>query len=241
MHELTLEKSPEDAIVVQSGAIVSCRIDHVNLRFFVNNAKDPIQNYNLRGCFFEPDELRLMAKHIPADAVIADIGSNIGNHALFYDKFVAPRTVMLFEINPDAIAILRVNKLLNECASWDDQYLGYALSDCNGRMDRIIPDPNNLGGTQFRASPDGAYMCITGDSIMASRRVDFVKIDVEGGEMAVLVGMKETLARWRPTIFVELGDQYLPQFTPWLEANGYRIVDKYERYIGLPNYLLKPV
>ncbi len=155
MRDLILETVPPATVNVLSGAIASCCIDRVEVSFFVKNARDPIQNYHLRGCFFEPDELRLMAKHIPSGAVIADVGANIGNHAIFFEKFTSPRSVILFEINPDAIDILKINQKLNGCKSWDDQYLGYALADKNGQMERIIPDENNLGGTQFREAPDG--------------------------------------------------------------------------------------
>jgi hypothetical protein len=53
--------------------------------------------------------------------------------------------------------------------------------------------------------------------------VDLVKLDVEGHERAVLEGMRETLARFSPTLFMEL----LPRlahdvaFVERLVADGY--------------------
>jgi hypothetical protein len=38
-------------------------------------------------------------------------------------------------------------------------------------------------------------------------RLDLLKIDVEGGEMAVLRGAEESLARFRPTVMVELSEE----------------------------------
>jgi FkbM family methyltransferase len=222
------------------GTLVRCTAEGAALEFFVTNPRDPIQACHLRGEFFEPDELRLIAPHIPPGAVIADIGANIGNHALFFEHAVRARRVVLFEANPDAAMHLRLHGRLNRCRTWDESFLGLALAAGPGRMARQVPDPDNPGGAQFHPDPAGATRCIPGDAALAGQRVDFIKIDVEGGEMAVLAGLAATVACWQPTLFIELCAPHWPEFNAWLDAAGYRVVDSYERYPGLPNLLVKP-
>ena len=182
----------------------------------------------------------MIAKYIKPGAICVDIGANIGNHALFFDMFTPADTVILFEVNPDALRLLNVNFSLNRPRSWDRQYLGYALGSAAGRVSKHIDDQDNMGSAQFRENPAGEFRCISADSVLAARRVDFVKIDVEGAELNVLAGMNETLSRWRPTIFVELRDHYYARFSEWLEMQSYTVLEKFERYIGLPNYLIIP-
>lgn len=221
------------------GTVTTCRIGHERIKFFINNFDDPIQNAQSRGEFFEAEELQLIAKHIAPGSIIADIGSNVGNHALFFEKFMAPRSVVLFEVNPDAIAILMINRLLNECRSWNYDYIGFALSDQASRMRRVPPNDNNMGATQFIPDAGGSYRSIIGDQILCPSRVDFIKIDVEGGEMAVLGGLSATVSTWRPTLFVEVGDYHFDQFDAWMQQHDYTVAEKFERYAGLPNYMIK--
>jgi hypothetical protein len=70
------------------------------------------------------------------------------------------------------------------------------------------------------------------DTLLAAHalpNVGFIKIDVQGAEMKVLLGSVETLARCRPAIFIEIDDAALRQFGSsaeevlgWLESKGYR-------------------
>jgi hypothetical protein len=80
----------------------------------------------------------------------------------------------------------------------------------------------------------------TADSMIGERRVDFMKIDVESMEMTVLAGLKATIARSRPRIFIEIIEHEVGRFTAWAEANGYAIVKTYRRYQFLENYLIVP-
>jgi len=41
------------------------------------------------------------------------------------------------------------------------------------------------------------------------RRIDLIKIDVEGFEMSVLLGARQTIERFRPKLFIELRDGFL--------------------------------
>jgi hypothetical protein len=51
-----------------------------------------------------------------------------------------------------------------------------------------------------------------------------VKIDVEGAELAVLEGMRETIRRHRPAIICELHDTHR-EFVAFMEEAGYRLIN----------------
>ena len=210
------------------------------MRFLVKNRNDIIQRYDYRGTFYEPEELAIMADAIQPGSVIADIGSNVGNHTVYFDKFLAAREVILFEVNPDAIAILLVNQALNNCTSWNTSYLRYAASNKFAAIKKFPARDNNLGGTQFRTAEDGEFRSIVGDVALANKPVDFIKIDVEGGEMAVLTGLQETVRRWQPSMFVEVGPRSADPFKAFCQAHGYVIKTEFNRHAPFFNYLIVP-
>lgn len=85
-------------------------------------------------------------------------------------------------------------------------------------------------------------------------RVDFVKIDVEGGELHVLRGGERTVERFHPTLLVEIEARHTDRYayTPadvagWLTARGYRMYawrDGWRRTdavcLHANNYLFRP-
>ena len=68
------------------------------------------------------------------------------------------------------------------------------------------------------------------DECLADRRVDFIKLDVEGGELGVLRGANGVLERWKPRILFECTKSSLAahgveaaDMFGWLAAQGYAI------------------
>jgi len=46
------------------------------------------------------------------------------------------------------------------------------------------------------------------DDVLLSRRVDLIKLDIEGGELPGLRGAKHTIERWQPSIIFECGPEF---------------------------------
>ncbi len=86
--------------------------------------------------------------------------------------------------------------------------------------------------------------------------VGFMKVDVEGHELAVLAGAETTLARHAPSLLIECNDEHQPdavnRLGAWLDAHEYRTffvdgrelrpIDEYERELhwtqrGIENFI----
>ncbi len=222
------------------GTVIETRIQDRDIRFFVRNPEDHIQSHHLQGIFYEREELAIIARYFREGGVFVDIGTNVGNHSIFIEKFCNPRRIINFEINPEAIDIFALNRRLNELKSCDIGFLGMALGDDEGRVTLTQPDPNNLGCTAIQPAAEGDLRCLRGDAVLAARPVDLVKIDVEGTEMAVLAGLARTVARWRPALFIEVDDQNNAAFTQWCDEHAYRRADAFQRYEGKINFMVLP-
>jgi FkbM family methyltransferase len=68
------------------------------------------------------------------------------------------------------------------------------------------------------------------DELLAAQRVDFIKLDVEGGELGVLKGATAILEQWRPRILFECTQSSLAahgvapaEMFDWLTAHGYAV------------------
>lgn len=222
------------------GIVVESRIQDRDIRFFVRNEQDHIQNHHLQGIFYEREELAIIARYFREDGVFVDIGTNVGNHTIFIEKFCNPRRIINFEVNPEAIDIFALNRCLNDLRTCETGFLGIALGGSEKRVTLTQPDPNNLGCTAIQPTPGGPLRCLPGDAVLAARPVDMMKIDVEGTEMEVLAGLARTIARWRPAVFIEIDDHNDAAFTQWCDDHAYRRADAFQRYEGKTNFMALP-
>ncbi len=87
----------------------------------------------------------------------------------------------------------------------------------------------------------GDLQTIGGDDALRNQHIDFLKMDVEGMELRALAGLKETIARCRPTMFVEVENQNIPEFRQWLSEVRYTVEATFRRYPQNENFLVRPV
>ncbi len=178
--------------------------DHA-VRFHLPYAEtDLIQRHILTTrSFFEADLLRQIRKWVPRGGVVVDAGANLGNHTIFFGRICGAAGIIAFEPMRETFRILSRNVALNalEGVTLHNVALGAAA----GRAVLARFSLSNLGSNKVRYAEEGSYPVIALDSLQLPR-VDFVKVDVEGTQLEVLQGARDTLARCRPRVCVEIHD-----------------------------------
>jgi FkbM family methyltransferase len=224
--------------VRRAGSIVSFRGVLCYVPFY---PQDYIQNIQVRTAdLYEADILASLDQYVPDDAVIFDIGSNIGNQALYWALIRKARRVYAFEPVGRTFAILQKNIELNRLENLIIAQ-NVAVSDIQENLTMRRYLLWNIGRTRLLKGGTGAIPAITLDSFrFADEKCDFVKIDVEGFEVNVLKGGLSFLQRYQPKyIFVEIfarTNQHWFQVT--LGENGYQCLRIYRSSNFLYEYTL---
>jgi FkbM family methyltransferase len=137
-------------------------------------------------------------------AVIFDVGANFGYYALVLAAGLR-QTCVVHALEPTEATFQRLCRhiALNEMDCVHAHRL--ALSDAPGRASMRGRDGNS--GAAFLEPGAGDVLVSTLDEFVAGqgiRRLDFLKIDVEGFEERVLRGGERALRELRPHILFEL-------------------------------------
>ena len=207
-------------------------------RFCVVNPFDLIHGSFLKGRFFELGELSFVEEWVGPDATIVEVGAYVGNHVVYYSRFMRPRTIIVLEPNPEAIALLRRNLEANAVMVADLSRLGIGVAAAAGDYDLVCEGGGNRGATRLVQAAAGAVKSAPLDELIGST-VDFIKIDVEGMELEVLAGASRVIAASRPKIMIEVFRPQIPRFNDWLRQHRYDIRRQFD-YVHAVNYLIEP-
>jgi FkbM family methyltransferase len=137
---------------------------------------------------------------MPEGGVFVDVGAHIGRWALRLAEKAS--RVVAVEANPATAAVLRAHVALNdaenvdvvEMAAWDT-VTRLSLSDPNGKV--------TGGSTRVVEAENATVEAGPLDSVLVDVKPDLIKLDVEGADLHALRGMRETLARCKPVLFIE--------------------------------------
>lgn len=213
--------------------------DGVRVGFAVDDPFDLIHRHFLSGMYFEEAELEYLRSIVPLNAVIIEVGANVGNHAVYYGLHMAPKRVVVVEPNPAAIALLKRNVEINGLTTIDLSRLGVGVGDGFGRYELVLDTPGNLGAARVVPSETGDIQVVPLDSLV-DEPVDFVKIDVEWMEIQALRGAEALFRAGRPILAIEIMNANIPAFMDWLAEHAYRIVREFP-YVNARNYVVVPV
>lgn len=163
---------------------------------------------------YERDSIDLFLSCVPPErrGVILDVGANVGTHSLVFARQF--EHVHAFEPNCDVWTPFERNVGLNEFSNVTLHKLGLAERDAELDFHKIDAPNHGLGtfsAIEQYALPlklAGRAKVVRGDSYLDGLgldRVDAIKIDVQGFELAVLHGLADVLKRHRPIVWCEVG------------------------------------
>lgn len=168
-------------------------------------------------------------EQMPRDAVVLDIGANIGIMTVPIARRVDRGHVHAFEPIPENFAVLRRN--VEHFGLFNVTLHHTALGEEEGELRMVMPEEQNvrMQGLSHVVSVQGAESVQGGESVQGAEagggrlytvpqlRLDDVealhgvpvagiKIDVENFEQFVFRGGSGLLEKWKPLVYTELGE-----------------------------------
>lgn len=160
---------------------------------------------------YDEREAALLESLLSPGGCFLDIGANVGFYTVHAAARVGPAgQVHAFEPLPANVAALRETIRENHLAQV--HLVDAAVSDREGEVAFHAPPEGESGWGRVAGGSEGETIrvrCVTVDGYLARLaeppgRVDAIKLDIEGHEMAALQGMRRTLERDRPAILMEM-------------------------------------
>jgi len=167
----------------------------------------------------------------PGDTVI-DVGANVGVYTMLAAALVGQSGhVHAFEPDPQSMCYLLTtvnrNRLTGRVTLWS-----VAASDRSASA-RLYLDLKTARTTSLNADAYSPDAQVRQPLAVGTARLDdlitqppqFIKIDVEGAELAVLSGASGLLRDYHPVLLVEVLPDNLPSVTDLLVSLGYSLAD----------------
>jgi FkbM family methyltransferase len=210
------ELTPLDQVTVVAGEIVEIRGSKMVL-----DPEDTVVSRVLkRDGIWEPMETELMERELREGDVVVDAGANLGYYTLLAARKVGPNgRVFAFEPEPRAFALLQRNVALNGLTNVT--LIPKALGRAPGSL-KLYLAPRNHGDHRVY-DPSGKRASIDVEVVrldlalreLGAGRVDFMKIDTQGADCAILEGAGDLLDTSRelaivleftPSALITVGD-----------------------------------
>lgn len=187
--------------------------DFYKERYFKHLKNISRENYSERN--IEP-ELIWIKDYLPRNAVMIDIGANVGSFLYQLERKLSPQNIFAFE--PNRKLYMRLKRIFPRVHIYP-----LALSDRNETADFKIPvikgkayDSRGTLQLNYRENGEAKHFfqqvkVIKLDDwagLESMKKIDFIKIDVEGNEMHTLRGAKKVIKQYRPTLMVEMEQRH---------------------------------
>ncbi len=156
---------------------------------------------------------QLFDKLLPLDCVVFDIGANVGQTIL--NLLSLNKSIIYYGFEPNALCyhytwhFIEINQLVNF------HLYPVGLSNSNTIVKLFADKPYATGASiieNFRSNKKFRNYTLPvpvmrGDDIVAKENlvhIDLLKIDVEGAELEVIQGLKQTIQQYLPLIILEI-------------------------------------
>jgi FkbM family methyltransferase len=198
-------------------------------KFFTDTRDIGFATHLLTDGYWEMWLTQFMAKIVTEGMLVLDVGANFGYYSVLMADLVGPDGKLIaVEPNPSAARAAEASLSVNGFGS-RSTVIQAAASDTAGTSTFCVPrtEPKNAtmvpeGHTQADAEIF-TVPTVTLDEVCRDQRVDFIKIDAEGGEYRIFKGMQMILRRDRPKLILEFNaarDKAAPLVQMVLDAYG---------------------
>jgi FkbM family methyltransferase len=165
--------------------------------------------------YYSTDQLYLLRSILKPGMVFVDVGANKGEFTVFAAKYTEGGKVLAFEPVEALCEELAANVMAN--GFQHVQIIRKGLG--NTRKQMVVYNAKGTKETELNMGlftlypragvdhPGSMIEILPLDDYFREqqiRRVDVIKIDIEGGELDMLEGASETIGRWKPVIFIEI-------------------------------------
>lgn len=155
----------------------------------------------------EEKEYNLLGRWVKKGDWVIDIGANVGHYTARLSEIVAETgRVIAVEPVPDTFELLAANTARLHYNNVT--LLNVAASNSTGLHGIAVPKFDSGLYNYYRATitinnPSIAILSLSIDSLNLPERISLVKIDAEGHDLQVLIGMDRLLERDHPILIVE--------------------------------------
>lgn len=190
---------------------------------------------NLRGWYEregEPGTVKWFFETIRPDWNIIDAGAHIGYYSMFFGHLAHEGRVWAFEASALTFEKMLVNFDRNR-ARWNIEPICMALGDVPSIDAEEALSFSGQGSTQMQTIFTDRIDFTSVDHFCRMRklkRLDLIKVDVDGWDLEVLWGARWAIESYRPYIIVEVGDM--------LPFRGHSVKDVKE-FVGEIGYTRK--
>jgi FkbM family methyltransferase len=154
---------------------------------------------------FSEHEMELLLKLVQPGDLVVEAGANIGTHTLALSQAVGPSgMVIAYEPQRLVFQSLCANLALNSIANVVARQAALGARPEVARIPALNPYKHaNFGGVSISDHSQSEPVSIESLDSLGLSRCSLIKIDVEGYEIQVLNGSRETIQRLRPVLYVE--------------------------------------
>jgi len=202
----------------------------------------------------EPLSTKLLSRELKEGMFCLDIGANIGYYALLENKIVG-KNGQVIAIEPSPLNFKRLQQNCNIQKSSRLEAHNYAVGETDGIVNFVVNDHSNWCRVSEDQTTENLSEQAIGkgirvvkipiiriDSFLKKRQIeklDLVRMDVEGYEVHVYQGMKETIKKFKPILYIELHSGFLgldgmKKFLKMVKDDGYDIKYYIPRWMDTP-------
>jgi FkbM family methyltransferase len=209
-----------------NGLRVECDLrDHVQRHIYFMGAYEPIESH-------------LFSRMIRRGWTVFDVGSNVGQYALLASTLVGETgSVHAFEPVPGNFERARHHLVLNQLQNVSLHRIAAWRESKNVELGLAAEHVDNDGAYSVGSASSSAVAPVNAQALALDdyvdqrqiARVDLIKMDIEGAELAALQGLVRTLRRHRPVILIEINRRACVRM-------GYEPVEILELLVGELEY-----